>query len=131
MIGFCTAPSRLSAMERTTVSMRVGSCHETTDPLVTPMACEAGGHPLGPVAELPEGEGLAVRRDEHGVIGRRLGPALDQLPHGLGAGQYLAGARAHGWLLLVGVRDAGRGGLGAGGGRRWSMEPHGVSGPLS
>ncbi len=39
MIGFCTAPSRDSAMERTMVSMPVGSCHETTEPSVTPIAC--------------------------------------------------------------------------------------------
>ena len=29
---------------------------------------EAGGHALGPVAELAEGDGLAVGRDEHGVL---------------------------------------------------------------
>ena len=58
---------------------------------------QARGDPLGPVAELPEGEGLAVRGDEHGVVARGLGPALDQLPHGLGAGEDFAGARGHGW----------------------------------
>ncbi len=29
-MGFCTAPRRLSAMDSTTVSMRVGSCQHTT-----------------------------------------------------------------------------------------------------
>ena len=53
-------------------------------------AVQAGGDPLGPVAELPEGDRLAVRRDEHGVVRRRLGSAVDQLPHGAGAGEYLA-----------------------------------------
>ena len=48
-------------MERTTVSMRVGSCHETTEPVATPMPMQAGGDPLGPVAELAEGDRLAVR----------------------------------------------------------------------
>ena len=58
---------------------------------------QARGHPLGPVAELAPGEGLAVGGDEHGVVARGLGPALDQLPHGLGAGEDFAGARGHGW----------------------------------
>ena len=81
-------------MESTTVSMRVGSCHETTDPVVDAHAEEAGGDALGPVAELAEGDRLAVRRDEHGVVGRRRGAAVDELPHGAGAGEYLA--RGHG-----------------------------------
>ncbi len=38
MIGFWTAPSRESAMDRTTVSTRVGNCHETIDPAETPIA---------------------------------------------------------------------------------------------
>ena len=74
--------------------MRVGSCHETTEPVVMPMPMQAGGDPLGPVAELAEGDRLAVRRDEHGVVGRRRGSAVDELPHGAGAGEYLA--RGHG-----------------------------------
>src|ERR1019366_1177773 len=36
MIGFWTAPSRERAMERMTVSIRVGSCHETNAPASTP-----------------------------------------------------------------------------------------------
>ena len=61
-------------MESTTVSMRVGSCHETTEPGRHAHAVEAGGDPLGPVAELAERDRLAVGRDEHGVVGRRLRP---------------------------------------------------------
>ena len=38
MTGLCTAPSRLSAKLATIVSMRVGSCHTTGDPSVTPRA---------------------------------------------------------------------------------------------
>ncbi len=38
MIGFCTAPSRESATESSTVSMRVGSCQLTRVPARTPFA---------------------------------------------------------------------------------------------
>ena len=38
MIGFCTAPSRESATESSTVSMRVGSCQLTRVPARTPRA---------------------------------------------------------------------------------------------
>ena len=39
MIGFCTTPNRARAIDNTIVSMRVGSCHDTTVPGRTPMAC--------------------------------------------------------------------------------------------
>ena len=51
---------------------------------------QAGGDPLDPVAELAEADRLAIRRDEHGMVRRHLGSAVDQLPHGAGAGEYLA-----------------------------------------
>ena len=44
MIGFCTAPSRLRAIDRTTVSIRVGSCHDTTAALADPAGVQPGGH---------------------------------------------------------------------------------------
>ena len=36
MIGFCVAPTRASASISTTDSATVGSCQDTTSPLVTP-----------------------------------------------------------------------------------------------
>src|SRR5271163_4011495 len=39
MIGFWTAPRRASAIDRTTVSIRVGSCQETMEPVVMPRPC--------------------------------------------------------------------------------------------
>ena len=56
-------------MERTTVSMRVGSCQDTIEPAGHAHVVQPGGDALGPVAELAEGDGLAVGRDEHGVVG--------------------------------------------------------------
>ena len=38
MMGFWTAPKRARAMDRTMVSMRLGSCQETTEPGPIPMA---------------------------------------------------------------------------------------------
>ena len=38
MIGFCTAPSRLSAKLNTIVSIRVGNSHVTGVPSSTPIA---------------------------------------------------------------------------------------------
>ena len=46
--------------------------------------------PLDPVSELAEADRLAIRRNEHGMVRRHLGSAVDQLPHGAGAGEYLA-----------------------------------------
>src|SRR3954470_1238678 len=39
MIGFCTAPSRASAIATSTLSIRVGSCQVTRVPGPTPVAC--------------------------------------------------------------------------------------------
>ena len=70
--------------------MRVGSCHETTEPVAHAHAVESGGDPLGAVAELAERDRVAVGRDQHGVVGRRVGPAVDELPHRAGVGEYVA-----------------------------------------
>ncbi len=51
---------------------------------------EAGGDPLDPVTELAEGDRLAVGGDEQGMVRRQLRSAVDQLPHGAGAGEYIA-----------------------------------------
>ena len=48
--------------------------------LVHPHRLQAGGHPLGPVAELPEGQGPVVLVDEHREVRVELGAALDELP---------------------------------------------------
>ncbi len=77
-------------MERTMVSIRGRELPRDDGAGRDPHALEPGGDPLGPVAEPAEGEGLAVGGDEHRVVGRRLGPAFDELPHGAGAGEYLA-----------------------------------------
>ena len=93
--GCPMAPSRLSAMERTTVSMWVGSCHETTDPLVTPLACRpaatrsARSRNWPKVSVSPSGatststREILHRRPDHVGAGGAPGPGLVRAPDAL------------------------------------------------
>ena len=74
-----------------------------------PDAREPGGHPLGPVPELAEGQDLVVGVDQHRMVGGRVGAALHELPHGACSGEDLVGRHLVSfWPRLIAVPDASR-----------------------
>ena len=90
-MGFWTAPRRDRAM-REHHGVDAGRELPRDDGAgADPDAREPGGHPFGPVAEGAEGEDLVVRADEHRMVGRRVGAARHELPHGPCSGQGLVG----------------------------------------